>query len=86
MRNFISRFLLRLARNYAARHGKLVISAETLSAIEDEASSLMQYCQRSGFIRNLKTGAGYKAERRIKNHAAGLYVHATAGRVHHANI
>lgn len=80
------RWLLRRARDIAHKQNRVLIPAEELATMREDALSLHQFVEKSGFIRNLKTGAGKKAEEKIRSRAHRIWHSASASARHHSSI
>lgn len=72
MRDKLRHFILRRIANYAHGRGLAVVPSETLAALDSLANDFFSYTNKSGYLRNVKTGAGKRCEQRVTRAATLL--------------
>jgi histidine ammonia-lyase len=66
------RMRVRSVARKAESLGMFVVSREVAEGIDAETSALYKYVSKSGYLRNVKTGAGKRCERRVTRSASRL--------------
>lgn len=66
---YVRRYFFRALARILERNGFKVIGADLLTRITAESESLHEFTHKSGYLRNLKTGRGFHAERKVRSSA-----------------